>query len=647
MLSSVFLLSCNCSKSRWGRLEMPLNIVHVVRQFYPAVGGLEGVVQELASAQVAAGHRVRIVTLNRVFGATQDRVLPARDVVGGAEVVRVSFFGSSRYPLALSAIRFVRDADVVHVHAIDFFCDYFAWTKPLHRKRLVLTTHGGFFHTSYAARLKRLYFSIVTRMSLAWYDGVAAVSVADSELFGKIRKKGIVCIENGVNVSKYPNASSTTPAKCILALGRLSSNKRLDRLISFTAALRRHDPRWQLKIAGREWDVKVPDITALAATLNISDAVEIVVNPDEDEVRRLMRHCSVAASASEYEGFGVAAVEGMSAGLFPVLSDIPTFRHLVTGTGVGMLVEFSDAEAAADAFIEKWQQIESDYPSYRRASVEAASVYDWQRVSQAYAEMYDHICGVTTRTILGVPVLVSTASQTVELLDTRFERADFTIVAFANAHALNIASRDTHIRAVMRKSIILNDGIGVDIASLMLFGKAFPQNLNGTDFTPHYLQNTRHHYRIFLLGSRKATIQRAAELFSRTFPRHQIVGCHHGYFTREDTAKINAVIKASNADVVLVGMGNPRQELWLADNLAATGARLGFAVGALFDFAAGNVPRAPAWMRSLRVEWLHRLTQEPGRLSRRYLLGNPLFILRILGQRFSRAQATMIELNSP
>ena len=89
-----------------------------------------------------------------------------------------------------------------------------------------------------------------------------------------------------------------------------------------------------------------------------------------------------------------------------------------------MLVEFSDAEAAADAFIGKWQEIDPIIEAYRRASVEAASVYDWQRVSQAYAEMYDHICGVTTRTILGVPVLVSTASQTVELLDARFERAD-------------------------------------------------------------------------------------------------------------------------------------------------------------------------------------------------------------------------------
>ena len=190
-----------------------MNIVHVVRQFYPAVGGLEGVVRELASAQVAAGHHVRVVTLNRVFSATQDRVLPKHDVVDGAEVVRVSFFGSPRYPLAPSAIRFIRDADIVHVHAIDFFCDYLAWTKPLHRKKLVISTHGGFFHTPYAARLKRLYFSTITRMSLAWYDGVAAVSVADRELFGRIRKHGIVCIENGVNVSKYANASSDSADK--------------------------------------------------------------------------------------------------------------------------------------------------------------------------------------------------------------------------------------------------------------------------------------------------------------------------------------------------------------------------------------------------------------------------------------------------
>ena len=110
-------------------------------------------------------------------------------------------------------------------------------------------------------------------------------------------------------------------------------------------------------------------------------------------------------------------------------------------------------------------------------------------------------------------------------------------------------------------------------------------------------------------------------------------------------AKINAMIKSSNADIVLVGMGNPRQELWLAGNLEATGAELGFAVGALFDFVTGHAPRAPSWIRSVRLEWLYRLSQEPSRLAGRYLVGNPLFILRILGQRFSGAAASTIDIN--
>jgi alpha-1,3-mannosyltransferase len=621
-----------------------MKIVHVVRQFYPAVGGLEGVALELASAQVVAGHRVRVVTLNRLFET--NHVLPEHDVVRGAEVVRISYFGSRRFPIAPAVIKFIRDADIVHVHAIDFFFDYLAWTKPLHRKRLVVSTHGGFFHTSYAARLKRLYFSTITRFSLARYDGVAAVSAADRDLFSRIRKHGVVWIENGVSVAKYFNSSSARPAKGILALGRLSSNKRLDRLISFVAALRRRDSQWKLTIAGRQWDVGVDELTALADTVHIRDAVEIVVGPEEDKIRQLMGHCSVIASASEYEGFGIAAVEGMSAGLFPLLSDIPTFRDLVTHTGVGMLLDFGDPEVAVDIFMLKWQEIESDYHCYRTTAVDAASSYDWPRVAQAYEAMYDNICGATKRTILGVPIFVSSASQVIGLLDDRFERHTSTVVAFANAHALNVAAQDESFRSILCKSIVLNDGIGVDFASVVLFGVAFPQNLNGTDFVPYYLENTRRRYRIFLLGSRPGVSQRAGVCLSSRFPQHQIVGSHHGYFTRDETAKINATIKALKPDIILVGMGNPQQELWLANNLEATGASMGFAVGALFDFVAGEARRAPAWMRSMRVEWLYRLHQEPMRLARRYLIGNPLFILRILGQRLSGAGANSIEIKS-
>ena len=126
-------------------------IVHVVRQFHPGVGGLENVVLELASAQASAGHRVRVVTLDRLFNGASEQKLPAIEVLDGIEIVRIPYFGSSRYPIALSVLRHIKEADLVHVHAIDFFFDYLAWTKPIHGRTLVASTHGGFFHTAYAA----------------------------------------------------------------------------------------------------------------------------------------------------------------------------------------------------------------------------------------------------------------------------------------------------------------------------------------------------------------------------------------------------------------------------------------------------------------------------------------------------------------
>jgi exopolysaccharide biosynthesis WecB/TagA/CpsF family protein len=108
-------------------------------------------------------------------------------------------------------------------------------------------------------------------------------------------------------------------------------------------------------------------------------------------------------------------------------------------------------------------------------------------------------------------------------------------------------------------------------------------------------------------------IMRDALLLAKPNVRREteIVGCHHGHFTENETETINVVIRASKPDVVLVAMGNPKQELWLGANLRATGARLGFAVGALFDFATGDARRAPAWMGYLRLEWLYRLLHEP------------------------------------
>src|SRR3954453_17887942 len=165
-------------------------IVHVVRQFAPSIGGLEDVVRELSKRQIERGFAVRVVTLDRMFRAKADSsamALRAYETMDGVEVIRIPYRGSERYPLAARVLRYIGGADVVHVHGIDFFFDFLALTKPLHRRRLVVSTHGGFFHTQYASALKSVWFRLVTSMTIRAYAGVAAVSTTDFDRFRRIR----------------------------------------------------------------------------------------------------------------------------------------------------------------------------------------------------------------------------------------------------------------------------------------------------------------------------------------------------------------------------------------------------------------------------------------------------------------------------
>jgi alpha-1,3-mannosyltransferase len=609
-----------------------MNIVHVVRQFHPAVGGIESVVFELALQQVAAGHQVRVVTLNRLLNSSDNVKLPAQETVAGIRVVRIPFFGSSRYPLAFSVLKHIHGADIVHVHAIDFFFDYLAWTKPIHRRTLVVTTHGSFFHTSYALLIKRFYFAVVTRLSLRWYAGVVAVSAGDCELFSKIRLNGLVCIENGVNIKKYSDLSPLQPSKAILSIGRFSSNKGLDRLITFVAALRRCDPDWTLKIVGRPWDIPALQLRACTSTAGIVDAVEIVESPSDEAIRRLIGQCSIVASASEYEGFGLAVIEGMSAGMYPLLSDISAFHQLVKHTGIGAILNYGNPEIEAVRFLKIWREIERNYSVYRRAWMNAVSQYDWGKVALTYAALYDAVLGKSIRTLLDVPVRACSHSEATNLLDKCFGNESSTIIAFTNAHTLNIARTNARFQAILERSIVFNDGVGADVASWLLYGRSFPENLNGTDFVPQYLQRTKHRYRIFLLGAKPEVTERASRRISELNSSHKIVGSHSGYFAAEDNDNIISSIRKSKADIILVGMGNPKQEFWLQENLVATDCRLGFAVGGLFDFISGEVSRAPRVIQQFRLEWLFRLIQEPRRLAWRYMIGIPVFLLRIIAQ---------------
>ncbi len=208
-------------------------------------------------------------------------------------------------------------------------------------------------------------------------------------------------------------------------------------------------------------------------------------------------------------------------------------------------------------------------------------------------------------------------------------------IAFLNAHLANCAAGSAEVKDALAGFFILNDGLGIDLASRLLFGRAFPVNMNGTDFIPALLDRLRPGVRLYLLGGSRDVIERAAAFYRRRWPDHLLVGQHHGFFSNDEGALVASIIEAGRPDLLLVGMGCPRQELWLRTHVPAA-CRIGIGVGALFDFQTGRVRRAPAIVRRLRMEWLFRLLIEPRRLYRRYLFGNAVFLARTLVQRLRR-----------
>src|SRR5581483_1100184 len=261
---------------------------------------------------------------------------------------------------------------------------------------------------------------------------------SDFERFRAIRPKGMTCIDNGVNTSKFSDASARRFQKSILWIGRFAKNKRLDLLIAFAQALFLRDPEWKFTIAGQPGDLTVNDIRTLVKAVRRSDAITVVTSPSDATLKSLMGNSSFIASSSEYEGFGLTAVEGMSAGLFPLLSDIPPFRRLIARTGLGMVIDYSQPDAAARHVLENVTGIVPEYAERRRACMQAAMTFDWQHVARQYAALYSAATGMTTRTLLDVPIQVRTYDEAIELLDAQYEAGEPVAVAFANAHTLNV-----------------------------------------------------------------------------------------------------------------------------------------------------------------------------------------------------------------
>ena len=233
----------------------------------------------------------------------------------------------------------------------------------------------------------------------------------------------------------------------------------------------------------------------------------------------------------------------------------------------------------------------------------------------------------------GVRVVNTTMDEALDWLVVRASARSRTLAAFVNPDCLNIAYRNADYRAVLQcADRVLPDGIGLRIGCNLL-GVAMQANVNGTDLFPRICSRAADAgLGIYFLGARPGIAELAAENMQRQFPALRVAGAHHGYFAPEEEAGLIEKINSSGAHILFVAFGAPRQELWLARNHDALAPSLRIGVGAAFDFYSGQIRRAPQWMREIGFEWTYRLYLEPGRMWRRYVVGNPLFLYRVWEQ---------------
>jgi N-acetylglucosaminyldiphosphoundecaprenol N-acetyl-beta-D-mannosaminyltransferase len=212
--------------------------------------------------------------------------------------------------------------------------------------------------------------------------------------------------------------------------------------------------------------------------------------------------------------------------------------------------------------------------------------------------------------------------------------ADPRQIAFLNADCLNQADRRPFYAELLNEAdLVLADGSGVRLAGALL-GQRVRENVNGTDLFPRLcavLEATGQG--LYLLGGRPGVAQEVVAWIAAHHPGVHLAGWRDGFFSAPEEPAVARSIRQSGAALLLVALGAPKQDEWIRRNLVATGARVAIGVGGLFDFYSGRVSRAPGWMRELGLEWVYRFSREPGRMWKRYWIGNFVFVARVMRER--------------
>lgn len=238
--------------------------------------------------------------------------------------------------------------------------------------------------------------------------------------------------------------------------------------------------------------------------------------------------------------------------------------------------------------------------------------------------------------ILGIPFCVSDDNSVIgRIRDCIGTQNRLTIVQPHFFHTV-LGRNDSKILDLYRRyDLVLPDGYGVHIAGNFLYGKerGFKKISNGTDLYDILLkEGSLRHWRFFFLGDTEHVALALQERIQNTYPNVFLAGSHHGFIDLGDE-RIVSIINEAKPDILMIGMGTPKQDNWLWKHYRELNVPVSIVVGAGIGFISGEKMRAPKVVRKIHLEWVFRLLQEPRRLWRRYLVGIPRFAMYIILQK--------------
>jgi len=236
------------------------------------------------------------------------------------------------------------------------------------------------------------------------------------------------------------------------------------------------------------------------------------------------------------------------------------------------------------------------------------------------------------KNILGIDVLFESYSD----LLTTFFKSDIRTYTCANHHYLNIASSHKEYRRHLESfGVIFSDGLGTKLAAKLLYDGCKIERITGSDFYPILLKEINAKgLSLFILGDSQKILAKAIEKIRETYPGIKICGSHQGYFDIMDRSVVDEINQRSPY-LILVGLGAPRQENWVMHWKDELKAEKILVIGGWLRVISGDRRRGPLWVRKIGLEWFIRLLSEPRRSWKRYIVGIPSFIYRILRQKAS------------